>query len=354
MTKKRGNRVTLQQVADHAGVSRATASLIVRGSKLVAEETRQKVLKSMRELGYVYDRVAANLRSQNSSTIGIIITEIGNPYFSELLAGVHQELDKENYTVILGTTLESSEKQDRLISTMLEYRVGGVIISPVSGSDPDAINRLKQWNIPVIQVAKEIDQANTDYVGFNNVLGGEIATEYLIRLGHKRIAFAGGPEASSARLSREEGYDNALKRAGLKKDASLVVPTPATRQGGMAAVKQLLKLPDPPSAIFCYNDIVAFGVMHGLREAGLEPGRDIAVIGFDNIEESAVSNPPLTTIMASPMQVGTCAANLLHQRITESIEDEPRRIILNPELIVRKSCCPYSISALDKIKKLSL
>lgn len=129
MKQERGSRVTLQQVADHAGVSRATASLIVRGSNLVAERTRKKVLESMKELGYVYDRVAANLRSRNSSTVGLIITEIGNPFFSELLVGVHQELDTKGYTVILGTTFESAEKQDQLLSKMLEYRVGGVIMS---------------------------------------------------------------------------------------------------------------------------------------------------------------------------------------------------------------------------------
>jgi LacI family transcriptional regulator len=338
VNQERGSRVTLQQVANHAGVSRATASLIVRGSKLVSEGTRKKVQESMNELGYIYDRVAANLRSRNSSTIGLIITEIGNPYFSELLVGVHQELDKEGYTVILGTNFESVEKQEKLISTMLEYRVGGVIMSPVSGSSMDSINRLMQWDIPVVLVTKEPPNSDKDYVGIDNVLGGQIATDYLIKKGHRRIAFLGGPLESSARLDRKQGYKNALKQAEIECDESLVLSSTATRQGGMEITRQILKHPDPPTAIFCYNDVVAFGVMLGLKEAGLEPGRDIAVVGYDNILEAAVTNPALTTVMASPMLVGTEAANLLHKRILDKLDDAPRRIILKPELVIRDSC----------------
>lgn len=337
LSQERGSRVTLQQVADHAGVSRATASLIVRGSKLVSEKTRKKVLESMNELGYVYDRVAANLRSRNSSTIGLIISEIGNPFFSELLVGVHQKLDNENYTVILGTTFESIEKQDQLISTMLEYRVGGVIMSPASGSSMEAINRLQQWGIPVVLVTKEPLHSDKDYVGIDNVLGGEIAVEYLTGKGHRRIAFLGGPAESSARLDRKQGYIHALNRAGLTYDDSLVLPSHASRQGGRDVVRQILKHSNPPTAIFCYNDIVAFGVMLGLKEAGLEPGRDIAVVGYDNVEESAVTHPSLTTVMASPKLVGTRAAELLHQRILNTVENKPQRIILKPELIIRES-----------------
>ncbi|MED4599137.1 LacI family DNA-binding transcriptional regulator [Paenibacillus validus] len=337
MKQERGSRVTLQQVADHAGVSRATASLIVRGSNLVAERTRKKVLESMKELGYVYDRVAANLRSRNSSTVGLIITEIGNPFFSELLVGVHQELDTKGYTVILGTTFESAEKQDQLLSKMLEYRVGGVIMSPVSGSSPAVIDRLKQWDIPVVLVTKEPANSNSDYVGIDNVLGGKLAVDYLIEKGHRRIAFLGGPSESSARMDRQRGYIRALQQAGLPFDDSLVVTSAATRQGGREALQQVLNQPNPPTAVFCYNDVVAFGVMLGLKEAGLMPGRDLAVVGYDNIEEAAMTSPALTTVMASPILVGTNAANLLHKRIMGN-EDHVQRIILKPELVIRESC----------------
>lgn len=333
-------RVTLQQVAEHAGVSRATASLIVRGSTNISEATRNKVLESMRELGYVYDRVAANLRSQHSSTVGLVITEIDNPFFSELLVGVHQALDKDGYTVILGTTFDLKAKQDTLISTMLEYRVGGVILSPVSKStSSETIERLRQWDIPVVLVAKDIPHANCDYVGIDNVVGGKMAVDHLIALGHKRIAFLGGPSESSAWRDRYQGYLLAHQEAGIEVDPCLRLEGPATREGGVEVLRKILQFPEPPTAVFCYNDVVSFGVMHGLKEAGLTPGTDLAVVGFDNIKEAAISNPSLTTIAATPELVGANAAELLHQRI-RGLEDAPRRIILKPQLVVRESCTP--------------
>ncbi|HZG17321.1 MAG TPA: LacI family DNA-binding transcriptional regulator [Candidatus Bathyarchaeia archaeon] len=339
MKREKRNRVTLQQVAEHAGVSRATASLIVRGSKNISEATRKKVLQSMRELGYVYDRVAANLRSQHSSTVGLLITEIDNPFFSELLVGVHQSLDKDGYTVILGTTFDMKTKQDALLSNMLEYRVGGVILSPVTNSNPETIEILRKWDIPVVLVAKDIPGANCDYVGIDNVQGGKMAVDHLIRLGHRRIAFLGGPSESTAWKDRYRGYQLALQEAGIEIDPTLWVEGPATTQGGVEVLRKILRHPNPPTAAFCYNDVVSFGVIHGLKEAGMTPGKDLAIVGFDNIKEAAIYNPSLTTIAATPELVGMNAADLLHQRIL-GLDDDPKRIILKPTLVVRESCSP--------------
>jgi LacI family transcriptional regulator len=336
MERKKRSRVTLQQVAKHAGVSRATASLVARNSSLIAEKTRKKVLKSMSELGYIYDRVAANLRSKSSSTVGLIITEIANPYFAELLAGVHQSLDRDGYTVILGTTLDSNNKQDQLLSTMLENRVGGIILSPVSAISEDSIVRIREWDIPIVMIAREAPGVNCDYVGVDNVLGAQIAINHLIQKGHHRISFLGGPSESSAWKNRKKGYRLALEQAGVEFDESLLLNTPATREGGREGVRRMFKNPNPPTAIFCYNDVVAFGVMSGLREIGLTPGKDVAVVGFDNIQEAAQSNPALTTVSAFPKRIGTLAADLLHQHIN-GLEREPQKIILMPELVVRES-----------------
>ncbi|WP_111646670.1 LacI family DNA-binding transcriptional regulator [Paranoxybacillus vitaminiphilus] len=342
MTRKKRARVTLEQVANHAGVSRATASLVVRGSPHISKETREKVLNSMKELGYIYDRVAANLRSQRSSTVGLIITEIGNPFFSELLVGVHEALDKEGYTVILGTTFDSPSKQDALLSTMLEYRVGGVIMSPVPGCSVDMVERLKQWEIPVVLVAREMPSGEQfDYIGIDNVAGGRLVTEHLIQQGHRRIAFLGGFSGSSAWRDRKKGYCQAFHQAGLEIDESLIIEAPATRQGGINAIKQALQHPNPPTAAFGYNDIVAFGVMLGLKEAGMIPGRDFAVVGFDNIQESSMFNPPLTTVSAFPQLIGTYAADILHQRMNGDA-GEAKRLILQPELVVRESSLLHS------------
>jgi len=328
--------VTLQDVAKHAGVSRATASLIVRNSPKIAPETRKKVLKSMEELGYVYDRVAANLRSKSSTTVGIIITDISNTYYSELLKGVHHTLEKIGYTVLLGVTFDSVEKQDQILSTMIEHRVGGVILCPVSESSDAIVNRLKKIQTPIILAVRELAGANCDFVSVDYKAGAQMAVEHLIQKGHKRIAFIGGYSKSSTWIKRIEGYSLALQQAGIEIDESIVIDSLPTREGGMDAVRQLLSQRNLPTAIFCFSDLVAFGVMQGIREAGLTPGKDIAIVGFDNIPEAEIFYPSLTTVSSFAELTGKTAAKLLHERIVHP-EGENQRIILNPELMVRDS-----------------
>jgi LacI family transcriptional regulator len=336
VNKKKRPRVTLKQVAKHAGVSTTTASLVVRGSETISKATHEKVLASMKELGYVYDRVAANLSSQTSSTIGLIITEIANPYFSELVDGVHQELDQRGYTVLLGTTSESNAKQELLLSTMLEYRVGGVILCPCADSTLDTIKLFEQWEIPVIQVTNEVKGTRSDYIGVDYKAGARVAVEHLIEKGHRRIAYIGGPIEAYSWKERKEGYSQALEQAGLEMDDSLVFGSAMTREGGIDAARKICRIENPPTAIFCFNDVIAFGVMVGLKDAGFTPGQDIAVVGFDNIKEAATSIPSLTTVTSSPGLIGSYAADLLHQRIA-GLETEPQRIILKPEIVERNS-----------------
>ena len=268
MQKKKRQRVTLETVAKHAGVSRATASLVARNSPLIPEKTARKVMKSMEELGYVYDRVAANLRSNSSNIVGMIITEIANPFFSELLAGVHDTLDKEGYSVILGTTFESATKQERILSAMLENRVGGIILSPVAEISKTISKHLEEWDIPLIQVARKAPGTNCDYIGVDNILGGKLAVQYLINKGHKRIAFLGEPLASSASQDRKKGYELALKENDLPIDETLIMNTSSKREDEIKAIQKMLSSSPPPTAIFCYNDVVALGVMSYLQKVG--------------------------------------------------------------------------------------
>ncbi|MED4691271.1 LacI family DNA-binding transcriptional regulator [Peribacillus frigoritolerans] len=336
MKQSKKGRVTLQQVAKHAGVSTSTASLIVRNNPRISEATRKKVLKSMHELGYVYDRIAANLRSQSSDTVGIIITDISNTFFSEFLIGVHDALDEVGYTVLLGTTFDSVAKQDHLLSTMMEHRVGGLILCPVSESSQDTIERLNEIDTPMVLAVRELPGVNSDYVGIDYPEGARIAVDHLLGKGHKRIALLGGIKESSTWIERMEGYHEALSRAGLEVDESLVIDSVPTREGGLEAVLKVLENPNPPTAIFCFSDLIAFGVMQGLMMKGITPGKDMDIVGFDNVPVAEIYHPPLTTISSFPRRIGKEAANLLYQQM-EKIEREQQRIILNPELIIRES-----------------
>jgi len=329
--------VTLQQVAKHAGVSRATASLAVRSSPKISETTREKVFTSMRELGYVYDRVAANLRSKSSSTVGLIIMELANPFYSELLVGIHQELDKFGQTVLLGTTFDSLTIQNRLLSTMMEHRVGGIILSAVPGCPGEAIEPVRSWGIPVVLVGRKVPGVDCDYVGVDNVAGGQLAVNHLLGKGHRRIGFLGGLAKMSSWQGRKQGYDDALCQAGIAIDDSLVIEGPSTMECGVKLIQQILRVPNPPTAIFCYNDVLAIGAMMKMKEMGLTPGRDIAIVGFDDIPEAAIFTPKLTTVSSAIRLMGIHAATLLHGRM-EGLDIEPQNIVVQPELIIRDSC----------------
>jgi len=328
-------RVTLLDVARHAGVSRSTVSLVLRESPLVADDTRRLVRASMETLGYVYNRGAANMRAGRTKTIGLVVCEITNPFFAELTAGVDNVLDAAGIAPFLANTNEMVERQDRFLLRMREQNVDGVIICPAAGSTSELLERMRQWDMPCVQALRHVSAREGDYAGSDYELGMEQITEHLIRLGHKRIAFIGGDRAHSALTSRRAGFTAAMRRYDLLTD--LILKTPLTRRAGADAVGDLLARRDPPTAAVCFNDIVAFGVMLGLSDRGRLAGRDFAVAGFDDVPEAALSRPGLTTVATQPFQIGEEAARLLLRRI-EDRNGPPERVILPTRLIVRETC----------------
>ncbi|MCL6594002.1 MAG: LacI family DNA-binding transcriptional regulator, partial [Alicyclobacillus sp.] len=287
----------------------------------------------------VYNRVAANLRSHQSNTVGMIITEMTNPFFSEVMIGVHSYMEQSGFSVLVGTTFDSREKQAKLIDNMLEQRAGGVILCPVTGCLWEDVVRLKEWGIPTVMVSKEPADGvgEFDYVSIDNEYGAYLAVRHLVTRGHREIAMLGGYHSSSPWQLRAAGYYQAMKEAGLPIDESLFLESPASWEGGMTAAQQLIQSGRQPTAIFCFNDVVAMGVLMVLRQAGIRPGRDVAVVGFDDIPAAAILQPSLTTVAAFPREIGTRAAQLLQERLRGS-DQPPRRVILTPELRIRESC----------------
>ncbi len=333
-------RVRLLDVARHAGVSRATASLVLRGSPLVADATRERVLASMQQLGYVYQRTAATLRTRRSHTVGLVITNITNPFFAELTLGVEQRLDEANYVVLLANTSDSLEKQSSLLTAIDENNADGILLCPAQETSRETIDALSLGHMPVVLVVRYLFDTDTDYVGADDVLGAQLAVEHLIAHGHRRIAFIGGPAQSSPRRDRLLGYRRTLEQHNLSVDETLLPTSATTLNGGQQAIRSLLMHNDPPTAALCYNDVVAFGVMLGLQAQGRRPGQDFAVIGFDDIADAALWHPPLTTVSITPYQMGVTAAQRLLERLA-SPDDPPRRVILPPSLVIRASCGPH-------------
>jgi LacI family transcriptional regulator len=338
---KASKRVTLVDVAEAAGVSRATASLVLRGSDLVAEETRERVEAAMRSLGYVYHRGAASLRQGRSQTVGLVVPDVTNPFFAELTVAIEGQLELAQHVALLGNTAETLAKQERLLAMLGEYRADGVLLCPAEGTRADTIHALQRAQLPVVLFTRDVDGVEVDYVGADNTAGSELAAAHLLAAGHRRIAFVGGPAGSSARRERLTGYHRALREAGLQPDPVLERSSPTTHEGGLAAVAPLLTQPEPPTAVLCYNDIVALGVMRGLERQGREVGRDVAVVGFDDIAGAAFWHPALTTVAVAPRRIGQEATTLLFERI-EQPKAPPRRIILPPTLVVRESSAARS------------
>ncbi len=325
-------KLTLKDIARHAAVSPSTVSLVLRDSPLVAEATRIKVRATMEALGYVYNRGAANLRSRRSNTIGLVVPEITNPFYAELVAGIDTVMDNSGWVAFLANSAESPERQDRFIQRIREQNADGIILAAAEGSEPELIQRLSAWRVPCVQALRRIGDGPGDYVGPDYRLGVSMAAEHLIGLGHKHIAYIGGARRTSALRERLAGFRGAMKRHGL--DASTVVSCPATRDEGVKAIRELLQAATPPTAAICYNDIAAFGVILGLLEAGRQPGIDFNLVGFDNIAEAALSRPALTTIAVEPRQIGQQVAELLLRRIADPA-GRPEQVILPPRLIIR-------------------
>jgi LacI family transcriptional regulator len=329
-------RPTVKDIARHAGVSPATVSLVLRDSPLVADATRAGVRSSIDSLGYVYHRAAANLRTRLTHTVGLIICEITNPFYAELAAGIDDALDQAGWVAFVANTAESPARQSRFIARMREHRVDGILLTPAEGTSADVVNGLRRQGVPVVQMLRRVGGQSADYVSADFRLGMTLAAEHLIRLGHRRIAFVGGARRVSPARDRTEAFRETLPRFGLP--AGAIIDCLPTREEGAAAVGRLFQNnSDAPTAVLCHNDLCALGVMLGLADLGLTPGRDVAVIGFDNIPEGAMHRPALTTVAIGARQLGEEAARLLLRRV-RSPESPPESIILPPKLIVRSSC----------------
>ena len=266
----------------------------------------------------------------------MIICEITNPFYAELAAGIDDALDQAGWVAFVADTAESPARQSRFIARMREHRVDGILLTPAEDTSPEVVDGLRRQGVPVVQMLRRVGGQGADYVSADFRLGMTLAAEHLIRLGHQRIAFVGGARRVSPARDRTEAFRETLPRFGLP--VGTIINCLPTREEGAAAVGRLFQeKSNAPTAVLCHNDLCALGVMLGLADLGLTPGRDVAVIGFDNISEGAMHRPALTTVAIGARQLGEEAARLLLRRI-KSPEGSPESIILPPKLIVRSSC----------------
>lgn len=325
-------RLTLMDVARHCGVSRATVSLVLNDSPLVAEKTRDRVRQAMAELGYVYNRAAASLRTQHSDAIGVVLTNITNPYFAEFATGVQDILTSRETVPLLAVSGEDRELQHRLVKSLVERNVDGIVLIPAHGTTPSDLPDLLAT--PLVLMARRLDGMDADYVGAQNRDGGYAAAEHLYSHGCRRIAFVGGYADSSAREERAGGVAEFLSEHGLTLNAEhSVVCEPARPQAREAAMRLLTKDPsvDGPSVdgssvdgIVCFSDVVAFGVLDAVADMSRTIGSDVRVIGFDDVHDAGLNRPSLSSVAVPARETGRRAAQLVLERASGSKEPTVR------------------------------
>lgn len=315
-------RPTIIDVAQHAGVSKSTVSLVLQDSALVKPETRKLVEASMAALGYVYNRAAANLRSSNVGLIGLVINDLRNPFFTEFATSAQMALSENGYATVIANTDENPQIQAQVVGSMIEHGVSALVISPTYGMEEQTFNPLARAGIPALQVLRRVD-AHTElfpFSSFDYQNGSRAATRHLIGTGARRIAFAGGLAERPITQERLSGYLEVMLEAGLQ---PFTIHGRQTRAFGHEAAMALTREHPQIEAALCYNDLVALGMMAGFARAGRAVGRNFRLVGFDDIEECAQAWPPLSSVRCDIANFGRICARTILDWLDEGIRPEP-------------------------------
>lgn len=325
---------TLLDVAERAGVSRATASLVLRETGRVSEDTRRRVREAMAEVGYVYNRSAAAMRSNSTKTVGVLVTHIGNPFFGEVIGGLQETLDSAGYSCILASSDDDAARQDRAIAELRSHKVSAIAVVPATTSRPDFSQELAALAVPYVMVTRHTRDMSAPFIGPDNVLGGRLVMTHLLEHGARSFVYVGGSTAIHNRLDRRRGMLDALEHADVEPSRFIDLPIENSREDVVQAGLQMLDDHALPDAILCHSDNVAFGVYRALRIRGVS--RDVRVTGYDDIATARLWEPPLTTVSTNPAELGVRAA----QHLLDQIENGVNQGFVKtaPHLIVRESC----------------
>lgn len=308
-------RPTLQTVAKEAGVSIPTVSQVMRGTGRISEETRKRVLQAASKLHYVPDARAASMRSGQNREIGFVISQVSNPFNAEVISGVSDLLEAEGYLVSVLDARDDAGRQGRHLEAFIRNGRGGLLWVPALDTTQETIDFLVAHAIPTVTFLRPLDRNLFDHVGIRNAAATAVATRYLVGLGHRSIAYLGGTTMTAVRRERIAGYRQVMSDLGIS--APIIWDSADTKLAGLNAMLELLRTHPETTAVVCNGDMVALGACHALIRSGLQPGRDISVIGFDDIEDAAVATPALTTMAVSPYQLGRRLALVLLDRIRE-------------------------------------
>lgn len=330
--------VTISDIAKYSGVSVSTVSRVINEDPKVAENTREKVLNIINEYNYSPNIFAKSLSKNESNTIGIIIPDITNPFFGDIIKGVSEVVDRHNLNMTLYNTDEDTEKEKRHLKTIKAQRLKGLIMTPTSDlNDTEYLELVKQLEIPIVLLDRDIKELNLDGVFIDNYGSALEATEMLINNGHERIALISGPENSKPGRDRKKGYIDALKNVSLGIDEKIIIEGDFKFNSGYEAAKNIIAMEKKPSAIFCVNNMMTLGCMKALNESNYEVPNDISLMGFDEIDIFNIFETNISTIKRPTLEMGRIAMELLIKKFIKKDKDSPEKIILKTEIILKGS-----------------
>jgi len=325
---------TISDVASQAGVSIATVSNVINGTKFVGDDVTRKINEAIERLNYIPNSVAKSLRVKKSKLIGLMISDISNPFFPPVVRGIEDTLAKNGFNVLLCDTDTDTAKEQEYLRLLLGRRIDGLLVS-LAGAEHSYFRNL---DIPVVFFNRVPESEPCNIVETENAQGGFIATDHLIKHGYGRIAVIAGPQHLSVGHDRLRGYRAAIDKSGCVYDPDLVKISPFEVDAGYRAMKELMEQEKRPDAVFTCNNFLTLGAFRFLHEAEYKIPEDIAIVGYDDTDWTNIVDPPMTVVRHEGFEMGTATGNLLLDCLRKKDSVAPRRIVLKLELAVRKSC----------------
>ncbi|RIK29132.1 MAG: LacI family transcriptional regulator [Anaerolineae bacterium] len=339
--------VTIKDIAKEAGVSHTTVSRALRGSSLISDETTRRIQETALTLGYLPSAAARSLKTNRSQALGIIVSSIDDPYFSEILQGIEEIAQANHYSLFIAASQRDAERESVIVQAMRQHRVDGIIIC----STPFSAERSQQfskYDIPIVMINNQAAEEYRYSIYHDDMDGSRQIARHLIELGHRRIAYLGNSSSGRTTQDRLAGFHYELQASGLPLPNEYIYETPGSEPNkGELAVDHFLQLANRPTAIVCFNDMLAIGVLKSLQQRGFRVPEDISITGFDNIVFSNYTNPPLTTFDQPKRFIGQRAAELILSLLSSAsdIQIPQQKIqVLRGSLLVRSSSAPPSAS----------
>ena len=335
---------TVHDVAKRAGVAPITVSRVINNSGYISDATRERVKATIKEIGYVPNTLARGLRSKRTNTLGLIVTDITNPYFTLMARGVEDVAGDSNYTVIYCNTDKSETKEEKYANILAQRQVDGVLLVPAGGNDK-TVKFLEANGISVVILDRRVSGLEKDFVCSDSKNGATLLIKLLVKLGHERIAIITGPKNVSTSTDRVAGYRRALKESGLSKN-ELIYYGAFNQQSGYELTQQAMNHTPRPTAILGANNFIAIGITKALHDLSVDVPGDVSVVGFDDLPESMLVRPFLTVARQPAYEMGRSATELLLKRISGDLPEDCQEVIFQTEIVERESTGPRRNSGL--------